>query len=486
MVRRTYARMPRTAAIFLLAMSVTALFLLTGAPPQAQAVPRGIVDQRLERVYPPVGLNELPAIVAEMGPGKLQARWTRVQVSWARLQPSAPDAPPSSGDLNGDGYLDSYVTELDAVVNALRGANMTVMMTATDVPKWASDRRYWTRKGYDPDVAMRIDDSKVRAQFAAFGKFLAKHFAGRVRQVECWNEPNLWRGIFPQWRGKKAIGPSVYVKMLKAFYAGAKRGSSRAIVIAGATAPRGTNNQYSTSPQKFARYLKSKRATKWFNAYSHHPYTPGGSRNAAPNRPPNNPSRCVTLYNLKVLMKLFPGKPFYLTEFGYNTRQSKLFGLQVSAADQARYLRQAYSMVRRWKRVKALLWYLVVDWRPDASKPTNGAYCGLIESDGVTRKPAWYAFAGNNRLSVKAPPSVKARQTFSVSGTLTTRLGPGEAVKVMLQGRNTSRGKWSRVAAKTTTVSGAYSFTIRQTRSKVYRVVWDGVCESAQKSVRTR
>lgn len=477
---------PRAAAGLILPLLFAGLVFLASMPEPAQAVGRGIVDQRLERVYPPVGLNELPAIVAEMGPGKLQARWTRVMVSWARLQPDPPDAPPSSGDLNGDGYLDSYVTELDAVVNALRGANMTVMMTATDVPKWASDRRYWTRKGYDPDVAMRIDDSKVRAQFAAFGKFLAKHFAGRVRQVECWNEPNLWRGIFPQWRGKKAIGPSVYFKMLKAFYAGAKRGSSQAIVIAGATAPRGTNNQYSTSPQRFARYLESRHATKWFNAYSHHPYTPGGSRNAAPDRPPNNPSRCVTLYNLNVLMKLFPGKPFYLTEFAYNTRKSELFGLKVSPADQARYLRKAYSMVARWPRVKALLWYLVVDWRPDEDNLTHGAYCGLIESNGVTRKPAWYAFAGGNRLTVKAPASVKARQTFSVSGTLTTRLGPGEAVKVMLQGRNTSRGKWSRVAAKTTTVSGAYAFTIRQTGSKMYRVVWDGVCESAQKSVRTR
>jgi len=143
-------------------------------------------------------------------------------------------------------------------------------------------------------------------------------------------------------------------------------------------------------------------------------------------------------------------------------------------------------MVRRWKRVKALLWYLVVDWRPDASKPTNGAYCGLIEFDGLTRKPAWYAFSGGNRLSVRAPRSVKARKTFSVSGTLTTRLGPGKAVKVMLQGRRTTRSKWSRVATTTTMSGGAYSFTIRQKRSKLYRVVWRGVCESVQKKVRTR
>lgn len=484
MVRRTHARMRRTAAIFLLATSLTALFLLTGAPPQAQAVPRGIVDGRLENIAG-VDLEALPGIVDGMGPSGLHGRWTRVSVSWGRLQPTAPDAAASSADLNGDGYVDSYVNELDAVVAALRGAGMTVVMTATDVPKWASDRRYWTRQGYDPDVAMRIDNAAVRAQFARFGQFLASRFAGQVRLFECWNEPNLGSGIFPQRRGKKDIGPSVYFKMLKAFYVGVKRGSSRAIVIAGATAPRGANNQYSTSPQRFARYLRSQRATKWFNAYSHHPYTPGGSRNAAPDRPPNNPSRCVTLYNLNVLMKLFPGKPFYLTEFAYNTRKSELFGLKVSPADQARYLRKAYSMVARWPRVKALLWYNVVDWGRGPAHPADGVYCGLIESNGVTRKPGWYAFAGGNRLTVKAPASVKARQTFSVSGTLTTRLGPGEAVKVMLQGRNTSRGKWSRVATTRTVSDGAYSFTTQQKRTKLYRVVWDGVCESAQKKVRT-
>ena len=473
---------PRTLASVILPLLFCGALLLGALPQSAEAVSRGIVDARLERVHPPVAMSAVQAIVDGMGQGQLQARWSRVLVSWKRLQPVDP-ATLSSGQPTYDA---AYVAELDAVVNALRAEGMTVMMTATDVPEWASDPRYSSGTANDPDIAMRIGDAAVRRQFTDFAAFLAGHFAGRIRYFEVWNEPNLGSGIFPQLKGKTAVGPQVYVKMLKAFHDGAKSAASNAFIIAGATAPRGSNNQYSTSPQRFAQYLKSHGATKWFDGYSHHPYTPGGSRNAAPNRPPNNPSRCVTLYNLKVLMKLFPSKPFFLTEFGYNTHQSKLFGLKVSPANQARYLRQAYSMVSRMKRVKALLWYLVVDWCPDPATPTFGAYCGLFEVDGVTRKPAWFAFAGGNKLSVNAPRSVKARALFTVSGVLTTRLGPGESVKVLLQGRRKPTGAWSRVATRTTTSGGAYSFTIRQKPTRWYRVVWDGVCESAQKKVRTR
>ena len=66
------------------------------------------------------------------------------------------------------------------------------------------------------------------------------------------------------------------------------------------------------------------------DAYAHHPYTPRGSKRVAPDQLPNNASRCVTLGNLSVLTKLFPTKPFYLTEFGYNTQHSKHFGVAVS------------------------------------------------------------------------------------------------------------------------------------------------------------
>jgi hypothetical protein len=444
-------------------------------------VGKGVVDWRLER---PEGVDPaaLPSIVSEMGPRGLQASWTRVYARWKRLQPTAPGVT-ALGDADGDGYDDSYVAELDAVIDALHAQGINVIITGIDVPEWASDKRYWVGD-YDPDVVMRIDAPLVRGAFRDFAKFLGRHFAGRANHFEVWNEPNLGSGIYPQIVGKKVVGPAVYFKMLKAFYRGAKQGNRNSVVIAGATSRRGANEAHSTSPQWFAKYLKVHGASKWFNAYSHHPYTPPGSR-PAPNMPPRNPKNMVTLGNIDVLLKLFPRTPFYLTEYGYSTGTSDLFCVTVSPADQARYMRQAYARMARRQQVKALLWFLVVDYCPNSAQPANGIYSGLVGTD-ATRKPGWYAFAGHNQLTATTPWSSSAAAPFSVHGALTTKLGPSVGETVTLQSRGLSSSRWTKVATMATQAGGAYSFTVRQNRSKVYRVVWDGVCESPKALVRAQ
>ena len=54
-----------------------------------------------------------------------------------------------------------------------------------------------------------------------------------------------------------------------------------------------------------------------FDAYSHHPYAVGGTKNIAPEAQPRNPNLTVSLGNISTLLKIFPNKPFYLTEYGY-------------------------------------------------------------------------------------------------------------------------------------------------------------------------
>ena len=79
-----------------------------------------------------------------------------------------------------------------------------------------------------------------------------------------------------------------------------------------------------------------------------------------------------------------------------------------------------------------------------------------------------------------------------MSGTLTTRDVPdamdvpGAGFPVLLQRRSLAGGNWSTVTtpAATTDAGGAYSFSVTQTAGSQYRVIWDGVCESAPLSVR--
>ncbi len=243
----------------------------------------------------------------------------------------------------------------------------------------------------------------------------------------------------------------------------------------------------STSPQWFARYLKSHGATRWFDAYSHHPYSTRMS-SPKPSARPRRPDISVTLGNLPVLLKLFRTKPFYLTEYCYSTSANDAFVLNVSKADQARYLRQAYALCakRAYRQVKVLLWFLVRDWQSDPSNPDSvGVYTGLIDHRGDL-KPSWWAFVGGNRITIEAPSAVAAGSPFAISGVLTTRADAGASVELRLQRRSLTGSTWRTVTGATakTDATGAYSFEgLTQTSAKRYRVIWDGVVESSRATV---
>ena len=473
-----------------IAVVITLLTGLSGGCTPALALGKGVIDYRLEAPAE-VDLSTVPDMVTEIGPARLNARWTRVMVRWKMLQP----LPPGTwypGDANADGYADSYVQELNTIVGLFRASGVKVILTPLDVPEWASNVSLWNspprgyEKGYQPFYAMDVADPVVLPAFGRMGEFLAANFRGSVRHFEVWNEPNLGLYLYPQnLPGAYRVGARTYLKMLGVFSHGVHRGASDAIVIAGATSPSGFNNDSGTSPQSFARFLRDRGAARYFDAYSHHPYGSRNDRRVAPSERPNAPYWEVTLYNLDVLLKLFPGKDFYLTEYGYNSRRGQLFGPAVSAADQARYLRQAYSLVaRRYPRVRAMLWFVVQDMAPDVPGGL-GCYMGLRTANGV-RKPSWYAFAGGTSVALKAPPSARASEVFTVSGLLANRaLGPVAGARVQLEARWPGVRTWRVLSAQRTRVDGSCAFRVRQTFSRSYRIVWDGVLGSVARKVAT-
>ena len=123
---------------------------------------------------------------------------------------------------------------------------------------------------------------------------------------------------------------------------------------------------------------------------------------------PRDPSHTVWLANLGSLLGVFPDKPFYLTEFAYATAPSHLFGVWVSDAQQAAYLNAAFRVASRYDRVQLLLWFPRKDHAVGASyRDPWGNFSGLRTLRGV-RKRAYYAYAGGNQLTMKAPPSVRS------------------------------------------------------------------------------
>lgn len=479
-----------TAVLIVLAIVAVALAVSVARPEGAGAkVAKGLVDASLERAY--CDVSSIPSVAQDMGAGGLGATWTRINVHWAALQPDEPADPAAPV------YDAQYLARLDAVIAGLHAQGLQVILTPIDVPRWASDQRLWSdppsdnEPGYQPFYALDTrSSSKALPSFRALGAFLASRYGAPeygVTHMEVWNEPNLGLWLYPQRVSHAADrGPNVYMLMLSQFATGVRSAGKGVRIIGGATAPRGTDNDYSTTPQRFAKYLRSHGALKYMDAYSHHPYTPRGTKraNRAPNRPPDNQRRCVTLYNLRALLDVFPKLDFYLTEYGYGTHESKLFGYQVSEAEQARYLKQAFAYVARYRHVKALLWYLRQDSGDFRTNRLNGSYTGLREADG-TRKPSWFAFQGGTALSIEAPTSVATATPFTVAGAVTSPVAgvvPGAAVR--LETRTLPSGAWKVRGQTTSDPSGAYSFTLKLSSNASCRVVWDGVRNSSTRAVR--
>lgn len=457
---------------------------LLALPAQAGAVAKGIEERRLET--PGAGPEVTDPLIDEIGSGGLRAKWTRIFVDWRAAQPQAPPAQ----------YNEAYFLQLDHVISRFHEQGVRVILTELRVPEWASDSSLWSAppkgyaKGYQPFYPPAPHHI---ADFGTLGRELAERFSKYGVLYECWNEPNLYYYLYPQRRsGKPYFGVNTYLNMLKAFSRGVKAGveaanpGATARVIAGANSPRGGDDALSTSPQRFAGYLKDHGAAKYFDAYSHHPYQTGGSKSLAPDRPPYNPRNSVTLGNLQQLLRLFPNKPFYLTEYAYSTRDVKIGLVGVSEVQQASYLRKALAVAGKYRQVKVLMWYLLKDSGPYYN-PSGYTYLytGLRKFDG-TIKLSWYAFAGGNSLSLTAPSRARASKAFAIRGRLANRQGPLAGKRLQLESRLPSRSAWTILKRTSTRADGTYSFaSVRQKHTRLYRVKWNGVKLSATRKVRT-
>ena len=400
----------------------------------------------------------------------LHSSYVRFIVSWNEAQPTQGPFDPSS----------DYMQHVYSAVSLAKQDGLNVLITFEDVPRWASDHAYWGKwGGYQPYVAM---NTAYLPDYQAFCQEVATQLRGMVFAYECWNEPNLYLFLYPQsTSADKYFGAHLYVKMLRRFFYAVRTGDPAAKVMAGGTAPYGHSEAYaySSSPQRFGAAVKSAGVGSYFDAYSHHPYMAGASPRLWPEAAPGNPKTTVTLQNLGTLLKLFPKKPFYLTEYGYQTRACQAFsGQHVDQPTQADYLQRAYTFARRYPQVKMLMWYLLQDNSPPGA-PYQGFYTGLRSSNG-DRKRAWYAFAGQNALTLSGPSSVKHGATFSFSGELSCA-GAGVGGQSLLLQRRSSTGSWSTIATVTSaaagvyTTAGSYTAQVKPKASASYRITWSGV-----------
>ncbi len=438
----------------------------TAAPALAADLLRGIDDNRLFLPHPHAGTAALREIR-----GKLNADVIRADINW-------PSAEPRRGR-----YDAAYLDRVAATILAARERGLQVVVLVYRTPRWASDRTLWAHpvagdragvyQSYYPPARKHLDD------FKAFAAHLARKLRGSVLAYEPWCEPNMYRYLFPQrTRTNACFAAQRYAKMLRAFAAGVRSADPDALVCAGATAPFGRNDRYGTSPQRFARLLRDLGTATVFDVYTHHPYVPGGTADAAPEARPRDPRITVSLGNIDTLLRIFPDKPFYLTEFGWSTHASHTFGIHVSCVQQAAYLRRAFACMERFPQVRLGIWFPLKDTSATGGYGDDwGVYSGLRKLDGAPKR-AYYAFAGGNSLTLQAPDGIQAGSPLALTGTLTSAtLGPLAGKDLVVERRRAGE-TWKVVAHCTTGAGGVYAVHFKPARSADWRVRWLGVTGS--------
>jgi hypothetical protein len=462
------------ALVALVALLALAIPLCVATPAaRAQTVAHGIADVRLGSA----AAADQEAWLDEIG-GPLNATWVRVDCDWTLGEPAR------------GAYDAVYLAGVQHAVEYAHGLGLNVLVTVCYVPRWASDSSYWDdppygfAKGYRPFYPI---DATALDDFQSFAQYLATTFNGEVQAYECWNEPNLWPFLYPQeTRRDGDFAAHTYAKYVKYFSQGVRAGDPAALVVAGATAPGGGDDQYRSGPLQFARAFKASATASYFEVYSHHPYVMGGVSDMDPAKPPQHPSVTVGLSNIGPLLDVFPGKPFYLTEYGFSTTYSYAFGAGISEIDQARFLKKAYALAAKHAQIKILFWYLLFDYTPNGNPSSPaGVYTGLRRVGGGAKR-SWYAFARGNALTLIVPATAGRGQTLRLHGQLTCEAVGGVKGADLTVQRRSGTTSWKTLRTIQSGDGGYYKTWVTFKGTCRYRVVWRGVVTSLTRAVRRR
>jgi polysaccharide biosynthesis protein PslG len=426
----------------------------------------GIQDDRVYQVAPKDAVSRVQTM-ARMG-----ARIIRVDTRWDVVATRRPANPKDPNDPAYDWAA------YDPIVDAAAERGVRVLMTVWGTPAWAADTAV-------PKSTRFADYTRRPKRAGDYGNFayaLAARYAPRgVRDWEIWNEPNIPMFLRPQFRKQRGTwvpaSPATYSALAKSFYANVKmvdKGSRIAGLVTApagdqcpSSCPKGPNARM--TPSAFLAAIAKPGLRPPMNTVSHHPYPITTPRNS------NFPgSSYIDLYNIdrfqrEVDRTYLRGKKIWLTEFGFSTEKVAEYSLNVSEAQQAQYLQDAYRRVRPNTRVKMFVWYFLQD---------NGMWgSGLLRLDGKA-KPAAEVF------SIPMSPLSPAPITRGAASTLVGQVRPTrKATQVLVERRNGDG--WVAVAKVRTGRDGSFAARVRPGSTTTYRAVWTGDVPSGTRQVKS-
>lgn len=319
----------------------------------------------LEREVEALKREETIKMAAEAGIG-----WAKQQFIWAQIEPQDVDfQDPANWERSWGKY--------DDIVDLCERHGLQIIARLDHPPPW-------TRQ--DNSIPEAPPDDL--ADYADFVYGFVKHYQGRVRYVQIWNEPN----IYPEW-GNRAVDPAGYVEMLQVAYRAAKSADPNVYVLPAPLAPTLEDLvvRRNLSELIFLEEMYQAGAANYFDIFSANAF--------GFDLPPDDPPSADKLNFQRVklqreIMERYGDshKAIWINEYGWNASppgiftEEELTWKRVTEEQQAEYLLQGIELARRewpWIGVFNIWFFRQVDnYSPD--EPAY--YFRLVDVDFTPRE----------------------------------------------------------------------------------------------------
>jgi hypothetical protein len=304
---------------------------------------------------------------------------TRIGISWADIERQR-------------GRYDW--AETDRLVDFLRAHGLELLACFCTTPRWAwgvgeEVVQLFQQRGCAHLLGVLPPDRKFWSDYRQYCQAVARHFRGRVRLYEFWNEPDgmgMPLVVYDQEGHPKDIrwggDPTLYAELLRLTYQSLKAGDPHCRVAVG-----GLDGRPRLS---FLQGLYAAGGQRYFDALCVHPY---------PYRSEDLAWDWVDALREVMVSHGDAHKPIWITEYGWSSVPAGQFG--ATEYGQARLLAQSILAMRQRPFIQLATYHTLNDWRTDEANPASVCPMGLCDYD-LRPKPAFHSF----RLALSQPASV--------------------------------------------------------------------------------